>query len=119
MRTTLVLVSVLVAGCDRILELDPDAHGPTVIAVWDPKTCTIDPRARVEVRLEDRAGASVLGDAPCAAFSLALAVPHHGWYWASALAMDGLGNGRAFATATLVVDQPATHWIVPWQDEAR
>ena len=115
MRTTCSIVLVL-AGCDRLLDFEPDARGPTVVAVWEPETCRIDPRARVEVRLEDRAGLSILADAPCPAFSLAVAVPHTGWYWASALAMDGLGNGHAFATETLVVDQPETHWNVPWRD---
>jgi hypothetical protein len=117
MRTSVILVALFTVGCDRHLDLAPDARGPTVIAVWDPATCAIDHRARVELRLEDRAGLALLDAAPCAAFSLAIEVPHPGWYWASALAQDELGNGRAFAAAELVVDQLETHWFVPWLDE--
>jgi hypothetical protein len=117
MRHLVLLFTVTAVGCDRLLELAPDAAGPAVIAMWEPATCTLDHGARVELRLEDRAGAVLLADAPCAAFSLAVTVPRPGWYWASALALDALGNGRAFAAAELAVDQPRTHWIVPWQVE--
>ena len=117
MRQLPVLLALSAVGCDRILAHAPDASGPTVIAIWAPATCTIDHGARVELRLEDRAGAVVLDDAPCAAHSLAVTVPHPGRYWASALALDAVDNGRAFAAAELVVDRPATHWIVPWRVE--
>lgn len=117
MKLVGVLAFVLVvAGCDRVIEDPdpPDASGPSLTAIWDPATCRGDPRARIEVRLDDGAGTSIVGESACAPCTLEVAVPHVGWYRAAALAVDADGAGTALATTTLAIDAPAVRWRVAW-----
>jgi len=104
----------LAAACDVVIDLDPDAGAPGVRAIWDPRVCEGDPRARIEIRVEDGAGASVVDATACAEGSLELAVGHVGWYQASAVALDRTGGGRALASAVIAIDGPSVRWQVPW-----
>ena len=74
--------------------------------------CGREPRGRVEVRLVDSAGAIVLADAACIACSIDAAVPHVGWYWATAIAIDDDRGGRELAAAMVAVDGPSVRWRI-------
>jgi hypothetical protein len=110
-----VFLVLLVGGCDPVTtEPAPDAGPPSLEAIWDPRTCDGDPRARVQVRIEDGAGLVVVADGPCAACALEVDAPHVGWYRATALAVDGDGGGRALAASTIAIDAPGVRWRVAW-----
>src|SRR5262245_44872959 len=110
------VVLVLASACDLDPGADPppDARGPSLEAIWDPRVCGGDPRARIEVRVEDQAGVAIVAGAACAECSLELGVDHIGWYRASAIALDRDGGGRALAASTLAIDGPGVRWRVPW-----
>jgi len=110
-----VFLVMLAGGCDAVVtEPSADAGPPSLEAIWDPRTCDGDPRARVQVRIEDGAGVVVVADGPCAACALAVDAPHVGWYRATALAAGGDGGGRATASSTIAIDAPAVRWRVAW-----
>ena len=115
MKTSVLVIVLAVLGCDRIVAPpEPDASGPSLTAIWDPATCRGDPRRRIEVRLDDGAGMSIVAESACAACALGVVVPHVGWYRAAALAIDASGAGTALATTTLAIDAPAVRWRVAW-----
>jgi hypothetical protein len=110
----LALISIL-ASCDDVVPApSPDAAGPALHALWDPRVCDGDPRARIQIRVADSAGVAELAEAPCAACTVAVAVPHVGWYWANAIVLDRDGGGRVLAASTIAIDGPAVRWQVPW-----
>jgi hypothetical protein len=105
----------LLCACDVVVP-DPaaDAGGPSVRAIWDPRTCAGDGRVRVEVRLSDGAGLDTIGSAPCGEGAIEIAVGRIGWYLASAIALDRSDGARALASETIAIDGPAVAWRVPW-----
>ena len=102
--------------CDaRVADLSPDAGAAGVRAIWDPRACGTAPRGRVELRLVDSAGTVVLADGVCIACSLDVAVPHVGWYQATAVAVDDDRDGRdgrELAAEPIAIDGPAVRWRI-------
>ena len=112
-----VLASVLVvAACEPAELAAPDAAGPSLVTIWDPRACAGDAGARVEVRIEDGDGRALVGADACVACRLELVVDHVGWYAATAVALDAEGGGTALARSTLAIDAPRVRWVVPWPE---